>query len=129
MSKKRKITKKGKKELSSRDVARLIAQATNDKKALDLVVLDLRKQSSFTDYFVIASGRSDRQVQAIAAHIDDSLSKAGKRPIGLEGVQSGHWVLIDFGEVVAHIFYEEIRSFYDLERLWSEAPRVRFRLS
>ncbi len=112
----------------SRAVARLVAQSAFDVKAIGLEILDLRKLSGFTDYFVIASGRSDRQVQAICDRIQENLSLQDRRPFGMEGYQQGHWVLIDYGDVVAHIFYEETRPFYSLEKLWEEAPRVRFRL-
>lgn len=117
-----------KKKLTSRDLARLIAQAACDIKAEDLKVLDLKKLSGFADYFVITTGRSDRQVQAICDHIEESLGQKKIRPIGIEGYSTGHWVLIDYGSVVAHIFYEETRPFYGLEKLWGDAPKVRFRL-
>lgn len=113
--------------LTSRSLARLIAQAAYDVKAEEIAVLDLRKISSFTDYFVIASGRSDRQVQAIADRIEENLKK--RRPISIEGYPKGHWILIDYGEVVAHIFYQELRNFYALEKLWGDAVRVKFRLA
>ena len=117
-----------KKKESSRQVARLIAQSAADVKALDLEVLDLRKLSSFTDYFVIATGRSDRQVQAISNRIEENLQKKKRDPLGIEGYPQGHWICMDYGEVVAHIFYEEVRLHYGLEKLWGDAPRVRFRL-
>ena len=117
-----------KKNLPSRDLARLIAQAALDLKATGLEVLDLRALSSFTSYFVLANGRSDRQVQAICDRIVENLKKKKKSPIGIEGYAQGHWVLIDFGDVVAHIFYEEVRNFYALEKLWGDAPRVKFRI-
>ena len=117
-----------KKNPDSKTIARLIAQSAHDVKALSLEVLDLRKLSGFTDYFVIASGRSDRQVQAICDRIEENLGKNLRRPLGIEGYQEGHWVLIDYGEVVAHIFYDQVRPFYALERLWGDAPRVKFRL-
>lgn len=114
--------------LSSRDVAKLIAQSAHDIKAVELKVLSLRKLSGFTDYFVIASGRSDRQVQAICDRIRENLEKRERRLLGIEGYQEGHWVLLDYGEVVAHIFYEPVRSLYALEKLWGDAPRINFRL-
>ena len=117
-----------KKQTNSKLLARRIAQAAHDLKATAIEVIDLGKLSSFTDFFVIASGRSDRQVQAICDRIQDDLAKQGRRPIGLEGYAKGHWVLVDFGEVVAHIFYEELRPFYSLEKLWGDAPRLKFRL-
>lgn len=112
----------------SRDLARQIAQSAYDVKAEDLVVLDLRKFSSFTDYFIIASGRSDRQVQAIADRIQEDLKKKGVRPLGIEGYAQGHWILADFGSVVAHLFFTETRDFYGIEKLWSDAPPIQFRL-
>ncbi len=112
----------------SRDFARLAAQAACDVKAEDITVLNLSKLSGFTDYFVIATGRSDRQVQAIADRIEESLKKHSLRPISIEGYAEGHWVLLDFGSVVAHVFFQETRDFYAIEKLWADAPRVNFRL-
>lgn len=105
-----------------------MAQAAHDIKAEDVVVLDLRKLATFSDYFVIASGRSDRQVQAISDNIQDELKKKGLNPISIEGYQTGHWVLIDYANVVAHIFYQETREFYALDKLWGDAPRVKLQL-
>lgn len=113
---------------NSRILARAIAQAAYDVKAEDLCVLDLRKISQFADFFVIASGRSDRQVQAICNNIGEELSKKKIKPLGIEGYTTGHWILMDFGSVIVHIFYEETRVFYALEKLWGDAPRARFRL-
>jgi ribosome-associated protein len=113
---------------TSKDMAKIIAQAAHDTKGLDLRVLDLRKLSSFADYFVIVTGTSDRQVQAICDHIRDDLKKAGVHPLGVEGYQKGHWALIDCGGVIAHIFYEEARQFYGLDKLWGDAPKVKFAL-
>lgn len=115
-------------KLTSRTLARLISQAAYDIKAEDLVVLDLREISGFADFFVIASGRSDRQVQAICDNIDEVLREKKIRAIGIEGYQTGHWILMDYGSVVTHIFYEETRLFYGLEKLWGDAPKIRFRL-
>jgi ribosome-associated protein len=95
-----------------------------DHKAIDLAILEVKNLSSFTDYFVISSGNSDRQVQAIASHIEEKLGKQGFHPLGIEGKREGRWVLLDYGDVIIHIFYHPIRDFYDLERLWSDAPRV-----
>ena len=115
-------------KLTARMLARLIAQSAYDVKAEAVVCLDLRKLSSFTDYFVIATGRSDRQVQAIADRIEENAAKKHQKPIGVEGYQKGHWILLDFGDVVAHIFYEEARAFYALEKLWGDAARCKSRL-
>ena len=93
-------------------------------KALDVVVLDVRGLASFADTFIICSGRSHRQVAAIAEHVQHDLKTKGVRPLGIEGLREGHWVLMDYGEVLIHVFYEPIRTFYDLESLWSEARRI-----
>ena len=101
----------------------LCAEAALDKKATDLVLLDVREHTSIADYFILASGRSDTQVRAIAENIEDVCRKAGYRALAVEGLRHGQWVLLDFGDVVVHVFYGPVREFYDLERLWSEAPR------
>lgn len=99
--------------------------ALRQKKVSDLVVLDVRGITSFTDIFIIASGKSTRQVSAVGEHVIFSLKKQGIRPLGVEGLQEGRWVLIDYGDVVIHIFFEPVREFYDLEGLWSDAKRVK----
>jgi ribosome-associated protein len=99
-------------------------RAADDKKALDLVVLDVREIASFTDYFLITSGTSTRQVQAIADEVVDRLKKTGRRAARIEGYRHAEWVLIDFGDFVVHIFEDKARRFYDLERLWRDAARV-----
>ena len=109
---------------SSREKAFLCAQALMDRKAMDLVILEVKDLSSFTDYFLICSGNSDRQVQAIATHAEEKLGQEGLHPLGIEGKRDGRWVLLDYGEVVIHVFYHPVREFYDLERLWSEAPQL-----
>ncbi len=96
-----------------------------DKKAYDLELLEVSKLTSVADYFLICTGRSDTQVRAIAQHIEESLAGRGIRPLAMEGYKRGQWVLIDYGDVVIHIFYQPIRGFYDLEGLWMRAPRVR----
>ena len=100
------------------------AAAALDKKAIDLVVLDVRGLTAITDYLVICTGRSDRQVQAIGQAVDEELRKHGDRPIAIEGMTRGQWVLMDFNDVIVHVFQKEIREFYDLERLWEHAPEV-----
>ena len=99
-------------------------RAALDRKAYDLVMLETGGLSSIADYFVICSGRSDTQVQAIADAVDAHMATRGERPLSVEGVQHGQWVLMDYGDVVVHIFYVPVREFYDLERLWMRAPRV-----
>jgi ribosome-associated protein len=100
------------------------ANAALDKKADEMVIMDMRGISSFTDYFIICSGRSDRQVQGIADSVETEMKKAGISPLGIEGFTEGKWVLLDYGDVVVHVFYAPIREFYDLERLWADAPRI-----
>jgi len=111
------------KDISSWDKTLLLARFALEKKACDLVVMEVRELTSIADYFVICSGRSDRQVQSIAQGIDENLSKAGLAPLSVEGASRGHWVLMDFSDVIVHIFYEPVREFYDLDGLWGDAPR------
>ena len=93
-------------------------------KVLDVVILDVRGLASFADTFIICSGRSHRQVSAIAEFVEQHLKGQGIKPLGVEGLREGHWVLMDYGDVVIHVFYEPIRTFYDLEGLWSDAKRI-----
>jgi len=98
--------------------------AASEKKAMNVVVLDLREIASFTDYFVIASGANERQVQAISDEVVETLKKAGTPVMRTEGYKTAEWILLDYGDFVVHIFNEKARSFYDLERLWRESKRV-----
>ena len=109
---------------NSKEKAFFCARAALDHKGIDLVILSIQNLSSFTDYFVICSGNSDRQVQAIASHIEDTLAEIGLFPLGIEGKREGRWVLLDYGEVVVHIFYHPLREFYDLEKLWGDAQKI-----
>jgi ribosome-associated protein len=102
----------------------LFIQAAQGKKALDIVVMDLRGMTAITDYFIICSGRSSRQVMAIADHIQKVMRDSRIRPLGIEGAGSGHWILLDYDHVVIHVFYDPIRRFYNLEGLWSDVPRI-----
>ncbi|WP_373500971.1 ribosome silencing factor [Desulfococcus sp.] len=95
------------------------------KKAAGLVVLDVGKLTSIADFFLICSGRSNRQVTAIAENIQAALKEQGIRPLSIEGLKTGHWVLMDYGHVIIHVFYDSVRSFYDLEGLWADARRIR----
>ena len=98
--------------------------AAAEKKAIDTVVLDLREIASFTDYFIIASGANERQVQAISDEVADTLKKSGTPAIRVEGYKTAEWILLDYGDFVMHIFGDKARKFYDLERLWRESKRV-----
>jgi ribosome-associated protein len=106
------------------EAARIAARAAGEKKATDIVVLDLKKVASFTEYFVICSGASTRQVAAIAEAVEESLRKAGKRPLHTEGYSSAEWILLDYGDFIVHVFSNSARRFYDLERLWRDAGRI-----
>jgi len=96
-----------------------------DKKADDVVILDVRGMTSYADYFVIASGASERQVTATAEHIREQLKSEGATLVGSEGYETGHWVLLDYGDCLVHLFLADARGFYDLEGLWHDAPRER----
>ena len=103
----------------------LAIRCASEKKAFDMVALDLRNIASFTEFFVIASGSNQRQVQAIADEINEQLKKQlSTRPIRIEGYNSGEWVLLDYGDFIVHIFNGDAREFYDLARLWRDARKV-----
>lgn len=104
-----------------------IAKAASDKKALDITTLDMRKIPSVSDYFVLASGTSTTQVRAISDNIVEKLREKGERVWHIEGEREALWVLLDFGDVVAHIFFQDMRKFYELEKLWSGCPQHKFR--
>jgi len=108
----------------SRELTADLVRAALDFKAEDLVVLDVRELSGYADYFVIMSGRSTRHVQGLAAAIDERVSRKRLKEGKVEGLAEGQWVLLDFNDVVVHVFYREARAFYDLEGLWHDAPRV-----
>jgi ribosome-associated protein len=102
----------------------LFVKAVLGKKAESVVVLDVRGLTSIADAFIICSGRSNRQVSAVADHVERYLKKEGIRPLSIEGRKEGHWVLMDYGQVIIHVFYTETRTFYDLEGLWVDAKRI-----
>jgi ribosome-associated protein len=108
----------------SQPTAVTAARAALEKKAEGVVILDLRGVSGYTDFLVIGSGSSDRQLEAIVNGVEKELTAQGHRVIGSEGQRGGRWVLLDFGEVVVHVFHQEERAHYDLEGLWADAPRV-----
>ncbi len=111
--------------MTSKEQALLALDAALGKKALEPTLLDLTGQASYTDYLLLLSGTSDRHVQTIADAVVEAFARnARRRPIGVEGAQEGQWALIDFGDLVIHVFYHPMRDFYDLEGLWCDAPRV-----
>jgi len=102
----------------------LIVEAARERKAEDLVGLDVRKISSFADSFIIATGTSDRHVRSVTDSIEAALKSSGDPSMGIEGYDEGRWVLIDCGDTIVHVFQQEVREHYDLERLWSDAPAL-----
>ena len=110
--------------VDSREKALAAAEAALEKKAYDLVVLESEHLSTIADYFLIATGRSDVQVQAIARGIEERMVKDGVRPLSIEGFNHAHWIVLDYDDVVVHIFYEPTRDFYRLERTWTDAREV-----
>jgi ribosome-associated protein len=108
----------------SREFAIAAARAASSKKAQDVVVMEVRDLIVITDFFVLASGTSDRQVRTVAQEIENALRARGMKPVRREGQREGRWVLLDFVDFVAHVFHQEERDYYGLERLWSDAPLV-----
>ncbi|MBI4430922.1 MAG: ribosome silencing factor [Candidatus Omnitrophica bacterium] len=106
-------------------IAHLVKKACEDKKAEDVVILDVRKLANFTRYFVIATGTSDRHVQGVSRHIVDELREKDVRAWHVEGERDGQWILLDYGDVIVHIFHYQMRHFYGLERLWGDAASVK----
>ncbi|WP_232695433.1 ribosome silencing factor [Brevibacillus daliensis] len=102
----------------------IVYKAAEDKKAENIIVLDIHQVSIMADHFVICHGNNERQVQAIVREIRDQVHKQGFEIKGIEGAEQGRWTLIDMGDVIAHVFHKEERDFYNLEKLWSDAPRV-----
>lgn len=110
--------------IEQRERVSAIVGAAEDRGAEDIVALDVREVSSFTDTFIIATGTSDRHVRSVADAIRSALGELGESPIGVEGYEEGRWVLIDCGDTIVHVFQQETRTEYDLERLWSDASRI-----
>jgi ribosome-associated protein len=106
------------------DRARLCANVAADNKGREVLVIDLRKLTTLVDFFVIASGTSRRQIHTMADEIDRALSQLGEKKIGIEGYNESHWVLLDYGDIVVHLFDDNTRRYYDLENLWGDAPRI-----
>ncbi len=110
--------------LEANELARRAVEIADDRKAEDIVMLDIRKVSIIADYFVICTGTSDRHVKAIAKEIDEKLGDVGVNPINTDGMADGEWVLMDYGGVLVHIFDQKTRDYYRLEQLWSGAQPV-----
>ena len=100
------------------------ARLAEEKKAAGIRALDVRESATFTDYFLLCSGTSDRQVSAVAGHIEESLRKEGVRPLGMEGMREGRWVLLDYDDFVVHVFLDSVRDFYQFDRLWGSAAEI-----
>jgi len=112
---------------SARETALAIAASALERKALNVVIIDVAGKVDYADFVVVMSGRSDRQVAAIAKNVEDDVKKAtGARCLSREGLTQAAWVLLDFGDVIAHVFHQDTRGYYDLESLWMDAPRVPF---
>lgn len=108
--------------------AKTLLAAALDKKAIEPVLIDVSGRASYADFIAVVSGRSDRQVEAIAEGVCEAGAVQGRRPLGREGAGNGRWVLIDFGDVVLHVFYQPVRELFDIESLWIDAPRVRLQV-
>ncbi|MFL6216610.1 MAG: ribosome silencing factor [Blastocatellia bacterium] len=110
--------------LETEEAVMMAARAAADKKAADMIILDLRDVAQFTEFFLICTANNPRQVQAVTDAIEESLRQAGKRPTHIEGYAAAEWVLLDYGDFIAHVFSPASRRFYDLERLWRDAKPV-----
>ena len=110
--------------LETEDAVMMAARAASDRKAADMVILDLRDVAQFTEFFLICTANNSRQVQAVTDAIEENLRQAGKRPSHIEGYTAAEWVLLDYGDFIAHVFSPTSRRFYDLERLWRDAKHV-----
>ncbi|MDD2421876.1 MAG: ribosome silencing factor [Heliobacteriaceae bacterium] len=110
--------------MEAKDKALHIAKAAAEKKAMDILLLDLREKSRVTDYFVICTGNSTPQVHAITQNIEKKMRETGQPLLRMEGFREAHWVLMDYGDVIAHVFRAETREFYSLERLWGDSPQA-----
>jgi ribosome-associated protein len=113
--------------ITPRQLALLAAEVCDEKKAKDILVLDVRKITSISDYFIVCSTSNERQARAIAEDLRMRLKDLGKREMGVEGLEDARWVLQDFGDIVLHIFHESQREFYDIEGLWADAKQVRWK--
>ena len=110
--------------MNSEELVRSIVKTLDSKKGQDIVAINIRDLTTLGDYFVVASGNSNTQVKALAEEVEDALSKQGVEPKRVEGSETALWILMDYGDVIVHIFYKDTREFYGIERLWSDAPRM-----
>lgn len=110
--------------MTSKELAKLACDALDDKKALEIKVINIENVSTLADYFIIASGTNRNQVQAMADNVDETLGRAGYEPKQIEGYQNANWILMDYRGIVIHIFDEENRLFYDLERIWRDGTVI-----
>ena len=110
--------------MTSKELAKLACDALDDKKALEIKVINIENVSTLADYFIIASGTNHNQVQAMADNVDETLGRAGYEPKQIEGYQNANWILMDYRDIVIHIFDEENRLFYDIERIWRDGTVV-----
>ena len=108
----------------AKKMALMAVDALDDKKANDISIIDIEKISTLADYFIIASGTNRNQVQAMCDEVDERLGKAGFEPKHIEGYNSANWILLDYGDIVIHLFDEENRLFYDLERIWRDGIKI-----
>ena len=113
--------------ITPRKLALLAAEVCDEKKAKDIIVLDVRKITSISDYFIVGSTSNERQARAIAEDLRMRMKELGKRELGVEGLEDARWVLQDFGDIVLHLFHESHREFYDIEGLWADAKQVRWK--
>ena len=113
--------------ITPRQLALLAAEVCDEKKAKEIIVLDVRKITSISDYFIVCSTSNERQARAIADDLRVRMKDLGKREMGVEGIDDARWVLQDFGDIVLHIFHESQREFYDIEGLWADAKQVRWK--
>lgn len=114
---------------NSTDLLKIVEKSLDDDKAEDIVVIDLQTKSSIADYMVIATGRNSRQLAAMANHLDEKLTRAGVKDVSTEGQSQGDWVLLDGGDVIVHLFRPEVRTFYNLEKMWGAELPVPERLT
>ncbi len=112
--------------LTTKEKAIKIATLLDNKKANDIKILEVKELTIITDYFVICSADSTTQVKALTEHLEETMKLEGFKLFGIEGVSNARWILMDYGDVIVHIFLEETRRYYDLERLWLDAPRITF---